>query len=175
MIYAAYDQIPEREPDPPSQGDIIDNCPILLWPDDVTDVSESSKALLLRVRVVILTQACDFAQKKVKRVLISVVKSAAYLVETGQLKARYIRESVRTGRVYGKYFLQADDQIGLCESLVDLRDVHTVPLEILRTVSDSENHVCRIMQPYRDHLAQHFSATYGRIGLPEPYESEPEE
>jgi hypothetical protein len=25
------------------------------------------------------------------------------------------------------------------------------------------------MTPYREHLAQHFSVTYSRIGLPEPY------
>jgi len=32
----------------------------------------------------------------------------------------------------------------------------------------------RIATPYREHLAQHFSTTYSRIGLPEPYETEPE-
>jgi hypothetical protein len=29
--------------------------------------------------------------------------------------------------------------------------------------------VCRLATPYREHLAQHFSVTYSRIGLPEPY------
>jgi hypothetical protein len=26
-----------------------------------------------------------------------------------------------------------------------------------------------LITPYREHLAQHFSVTYSRIGLPEPY------
>ncbi len=32
----------------------------------------------------------------------------------------------------------------------------------------------RVLQsPYREHLAKHFADTFSRIGLPEPYESEP--
>jgi hypothetical protein len=33
--------------------------------------------------------------------------------------------------------------------------------------------VCRLTTPYREHLAQHFGITYMRIGLPEPYETQP--
>ena len=32
--------------------------------------------------------------------------------------------------------------------------------------------VCRIETPYREHMAQHFSVTYSRIGLPQPYETQ---
>jgi hypothetical protein len=52
---------------------------------------------------------------------------------------------------------------------VDLRDLHTVPRTLLEELRDRGRHVCRFATPYREHLAQHFSVTYSRIGLPEPY------
>jgi hypothetical protein len=39
----------------------------------------------------------------------------------------------------------------------------------LEGLRDRGKHVCRLITPYREHLAQHFSVTYSRIGLPEPY------
>lgn len=32
---------------------------------------------------------------------------------------------------------------------------------------------CRLDTPYREHMSQHFANTYVRIGLPEPYETQP--
>ena len=58
---------------------------------------------------------------------------------------------------------------GFPESLVDLRDLHTVPRSLLEGLRDQGKFVCRLITPYREHLAQHFSVTYSRIGLPEPY------
>lgn len=55
------------------------------------------------------------------------------------------------------------------ESLVDLRDLHTMPKTVLDALRDQGKLVCRLTTPYREHLAQHFSVTYSRIGLPEPY------
>jgi hypothetical protein len=39
----------------------------------------------------------------------------------------------------------------------------------LEGLRDQGKLVCRLITPYREHLAQHFSVTYSRIGLPEPY------
>jgi hypothetical protein len=46
-----------------------------------------------------------------------------------------------------------------------------MPRALLEGLRDAGEHVCRLMTPYREHLAQHFSVTYSRIGLPEPYET----
>ncbi len=78
--------------------------------------------------------------------------------------------NVRKGQVYGWYFLPADPtRPGFPESLVDLRDLHTVPIALLEGLQARGKHIGRLMTPYREHLAQHFSVTYSRIGLPEPY------
>jgi hypothetical protein len=60
----------------------------------------------------------------------------------------------------------------LSESIVDLRDLHTVPRAMLERLIQEGKRITRIATPYREHLAQHFSTTYSRIGLPEPYETE---
>ena len=121
-------------------------------------------------RVIILTQACDLANDKAVRAIVAVVHDAAHLVQTGRVKEKFIRDNVRKGQVYGWYFLPAHVSCPqFPESLVDLRDLHTVPRTLLEGLRDGGKHVCRLMTPYREHLAQHFSVTYSRIGLPEPY------
>jgi hypothetical protein len=59
------------------------------------------------------------------------------------------------------------------ESIVDLRDVHTVSRRVLEHLVDQGKRVARFVTPYREHLAQHFTVTYARIGLPEPFDSQP--
>jgi hypothetical protein len=57
--------------------------------------------------------------------------------------------------------------------LIDYQQLHTVRLELLTTLSRQGKCPARLLPPYREHLAKHFADTYGRIGLPEPYETEP--
>ncbi len=152
-----------------SQGDVIDDCTVLAWKpfqagSTESDVGEYS------VRVVVITQACDLAQTKSDRVLVAVVHVAQSLVDRGVLKAPQIRDQIRTHRVYGWYFLPAGD--GVPESVVDLRDLHTVPRTMLEELIADGKRLSRIVTPYREHLAQHFATTYSRIALPEPYETQ---
>jgi hypothetical protein len=154
---------------PLSQGDILDDCPIVFWevPDD--EGASSPDAKMVQVRAVMLTQACDLAQSKASRVLVAVVHDAQKLVDSGVLKAGVIRGQVRAHRVFGWYFLPAAPQIGEC--IVDLRDLHTLPRQLLERLISQGNRICRMKTPFREHLAQHFATTYSRIGLPEPYET----
>ncbi len=90
-----------------SQGDIVDDCPILVWeltpPPLDLDVPPETRIL----RVVVLTQACDLAQEKTTRVVVAPVYAAADLVANNILKAGIIRDQVRRGLVFGWYFLPA--------------------------------------------------------------------
>ena len=160
MIY----QIPPPE-EPISQGDIIDNCAILFWDGSVGELQPAT----VRVRVIILTQACDLAQSKAERVLVAVVHNAQHLVDRGLLNPGLIRDHLRHHRIYGWYFLPAGDV--LSESVVDLRDLHTLQRPMLEHGIKQGSRICRITTPYREHLAQHFATTYSRIGLPLPYET----
>lgn len=156
--------------EPLSQGDILDACPLLGLPESFPE----SKPEIWYERVMILTQACDLAQGKGSKVVVALVQSAAALVERGTLKANVVRDQVRRGQVHGWYFLPAAPApIMLPESIVDMRDLHTLPRTVLEGLVTRGQRVCRLLTPYREHLAQHFAVTYMRIGLPGPYESFP--
>lgn len=159
---------------PLSQGDVIENCPLFSLddPNAVADLTVSP--VRWQSRIVVLTQACDLTQTKTMRVVIAPVHSAQKLVERGILKASTIRDNIRRGMTYGWYFLPtAPEPLVMSESIVDLRDLHTVSRAVLERLIADGKRVCRIVTPYREHLAQHFAVTYMRIGLPEPYETEP--
>ena len=152
-----------------SQGDILDKCPLLLWEMMPSPTGFEPAAATIRVRAVVLTQACDLAQEKATRVLVAVVHSARHLVDRGVVTAKTIRDQIRTHRVYGWYFLPKGPAVE--ESIVNLRNLHTIPRAMLEQLAREGKRVCRICTPYREHLAQHFSTTYSHIGLPQPYES----
>ncbi len=128
-----------------SQGDIIDDCPVFGH-----DPSEDPDAEPLRwsIRGVVLTQACDLVQEKATRVVIAQVHSARDLVERGLLKVPLIRDQIRRGLVYGWYFLPAaPPPLDFPESIVDLRDLHTIPKGILNRLITEGKRVCRIQTP----------------------------
>lgn len=159
---------------PLSQGDVMEDCPLFSLddPNAVADLTVSP--VRWQSCIVVLTQACDLAQTKTMRVVIAPVYSAQKLVDRGILKASLIRDQIRRGQVYGWYFLPtAPEPLAMPESIVDLRDLHTVSRAVLERLIAEGKRVCRIVTPYREHLAQHFAVTYMRIGLPEPYETEP--
>ena len=152
-----------------SQGDIVVDCPILAWNLDATDVS-TRQSREYSVTVIVMSQACDLAQGKSDRVVVAVVHRAQRLVELGTLKPAQIRDQIRLHRIFGWYFLPANGEFP--ESLVDLRDLHTVPRKLLEQLIADGKRACRLVTPYREHLAQQFATTYARIALPEPYGTE---
>ncbi len=122
-------------------------------------------------RIVVLTQTCDLANKKVDEANVASVFDAQQLVDREILKAAEVRGPIRSGRVWGMYFLPAAADLGLGEMIVDLRRLHTVRLDLLRALCGAGQRLARIQTPYREHLAKHFADTFSRIGLLKPYET----
>jgi|ERR1051325_7928956 hypothetical protein len=161
--------------DPLTQGDVIEDCPLvgLSLASLPVDLSEPATKWWTS-RVIVLTQACDLAQAKVDSVLVARVHDAQTLVETGVLKGAVIRDHMRRHLVFGWYFLPATTApVPLPESLIDLRDVHSVPRVVLEQLIQGGKRVASLVSPYREHLAQHFAVTYMRVALPEPYATQP--
>jgi hypothetical protein len=159
--------------DPLSQGDIIEDCPVFGLEVSQSEPDLQAEPARWTERVIVLTQACDLAHAKATKVLVALLHPAQLLADRGVLKPPAIRDQVRRGLVYGWYFLPAAPRpIPLPESIVDLHDLHTVPRAVLNHLIDKQKRVCRMLPPYREHLAQHFAVTYMRIGLPEPYATE---
>lgn len=164
MIY----RLPPPE-SPVDQGDLINGCPLLSIPDfDIWDLEQAPVDRAFD-RVVVLTQTCDLANQKVTQVVVAQVHDAQSLVASGALKAADIRGPIRAGRVFGWYFLPKNDELELGEMLVDLRQLHSVRLDLLTELCLSGKRVARIQPLYREHLSKHFADSYSRIGLPEPY------
>jgi hypothetical protein len=156
-----------------TQGDIIDGCPIFGLDAMQEPVDLDAEPTRWRVRVLVLTQACDLANAKTTRAVVAVVHAAHDLVNQGILAGSFIRDRVRRHLVFGWYFLPEFPDAGLAESIVDLRNLHTVPRFVLEALAKRGKRLGRLETPYREHLAQHLANTYARIGLPEPYETNP--
>ena len=164
-----------EKPDPGlnvDQGDIFESVPIVQISEFDTAIPETPTLVCEVSRVVVLTQTCDFANKKTTRATVAVLCNAQSLVDTKVLKSADIRGPIRAGRVFGWYYLPRFDDVGIEESIIDLRQIYTVPLQLLQSLSKVGRRLARIQPLYREHLAKHFADTYCRIGLPQPYETE---
>ena len=167
MIY----QAPGKN-DPVDQADLVDGCPVLSLEEYDPDTQNPPRVQVAPARVVVLTQTCDLANRKTTMATVAVVHEARFLIEKGLIKPADVRGPIRAGRVFGWYFLPASSELGLPEMIVDLRQLHTVQLELLTSLCQRGLRRARIMPPYREHLAKHFGDTFSRIGLPEPYDTE---
>jgi hypothetical protein len=167
MIYCA-----PGSQDPIDQPDIIEGCPLLsVEAFDLNGVHPPQINIAIS-RVFVLTQTCDLVNQKVTWVSVAAVLDAQDLVEQGLLKRDNIRGSIRAGRVFGWYFLPKSPSHGLPEMIVNLRQLHTVSLDLLVELCQRGQRRARLLCPYREHLAKHFADTFSRIGLPEPYETD---
>ena len=167
MIYSR----PEAT-DAVDQADLIDLVPLLEVHEFHTDDPSNPVVGCTLSRVLVLTQTCDLAQRKANRVTVARVLDANDLVAQGFAKATDVRGPIRSARVWGLYFLPAWKELGLSEMIVDLRQVHCVPLIVLETLCRTGHRRARLQPLYREHLAKHFADTYSRIGLPMSYETE---
>ena len=114
------------------------------------------------------------AQAKTTLVLVARIYLAQHLVDQGLLKANLIRDQIRRHQVFGWYFLPAvSSPVALSESIVDLRDIHSVPRAVLEELIARGKRPASLLSPYREHLAQHFAVTYMRVALPEPFGTQP--
>jgi hypothetical protein len=153
-----------------TQGDILVG---LDFPEGASDLRDLPVKRWFG-RVIVLTQACDLAQSKVDFVLVTEVHEARGLVEAGLLKGPTIRDQMRRHLVFGWYFLPAATApVPMPESLIDLREIHSVPRAVLERLAGGGRRVASLASPYREHLAQHFAVTYMRVALPEPYPTQP--
>lgn len=152
------------------QGDLIDECVVMSIPSYTLGQSPIPVVFDSR-RVVVLTQTCDLANDKTVVATVAEVQTAQYFVDQGILKPADIKGSLRSGRIWGLYFLPADAVLGLPEMIVDIRRLHTVKLDLLRTLCKAGKRPGRIQSLYREHPAKHFADTFSRIGLPRPYET----
>lgn len=134
--------------DPLDQGDIVDGCPILQIAGFDPQNAAAPKVACSTHRVVILTQTCDLATQKTQRVTVAIVHAAQFLVDQTIVKAAEVRGPIRAGRVFGWYFLPRSDEFALEESIVDLRQLYTIPVDVIQTLCSLGRRKARIQPLY---------------------------
>jgi len=157
--------------DPIDQGDLIDGFPVVEMGDVRSDAPDEPTLDSATRRVIVLTQTCDLANEKIMTANVAEVFEASFLVGQGVFKPADVRGPLRASRIWGVYFLPADPTLQLNEMIVDLRRLHTVRVEHLLDWCRAGRRLARVQPLYREHLARHFAETFGRIGLPRPYET----
>ena len=159
--------------EPLDQGDIIDQCPVVRVTDfDLDQPNDKIHLETVSNRVIILTQTCDLANEKVTSITTAVVHDAQKLVDNRILKPSDIRGPIRACRVWGWYFLPKNAALSLPESIIDLRQLHTMRLDLLVALCRRGQRRARLQPLYREHLGKHLADTYSRIGLPQPYDTD---
>ncbi len=166
MIYR-----PVTAEEPIDQGDLIDGCLVLrIQAVQPNSTGQPDVDFAFR-RVLVLTQTCDLANEKATTANVAEVFEAQFLIDQKLFKPADVKGPPRGGRIWGWYFLPADAALGLEEMIVDLRRLHTVPLDLLRELCRLGKRRAQVQPLYREHLAKHFADTFSRIGLPRPYET----
>ncbi len=155
-----------------SQGDFLDNCPVVL-PPDAKILTEKPKTVDIQIAsfdVVILTQSCDLDYEKVNTVIVCPHLSLEEITKAEpQFDKAKVREECRRGYLPGYHMLAESKQAGF-ERGVGIADFHSVfalPLDFLKDFVALKPRRLQLVPPYIEHLSQAFAHFYMRVALPQ--------
>lgn len=174
------------------QGDLIEGCPVSVFQEarelaGATNLEQLLEILqrsvgIQSVRVIIMTQACDLAQDKVRNVILCPVYSleehkANVEKALGRPLGRRDWESqlkqIRDGKIWNLTLLERRNPpegggLSVPHLLVDFHEVFSLPRDFLELwVRLSGSNRLRLLPPYREHLSQAFARYFMRVGLPQ--------
>jgi hypothetical protein len=155
------------------QGDFLDQCPILIPPDDfqipVLGEPTEIRVELRTYDVVIMSQSCDLEQEKLDLVLVCPHWSLERLANDNDFfKSSAGKEQLRRGNVPG-YHLLAPCELSEAKrdiQVVDFRSVYSLPYKFVKSFATRGGKRLRLLPPYREHLSQAFARFFMRVGLP---------
>lgn len=171
-----------------TQGDIIENCPIVAWTSQPIQLEGNEESLNLigmveavEADVIVMTQACDIEQEKVNNVVLCPHLSLSDFREVWESEMERDGQNPTPKAWRGYYKRICDGHIwnltilnsGNCESLitehriVDFHEVFTIPRTFLESLLEQRGRPrLRLLPPYREHLSQAFARYFMRVGLP---------
>lgn len=154
------------------QGDILPGCvvPIVRAPDVAVDDVEVE----LETRdLIVVTQTCDLAQRKVTSVLLAQVWTWDAIVAErrkggdasfGSTKSR---ESLQRGQLPNMCLLhRRNGSPRLGWSVADFHHLYVLPKVYLQRHAGRLGARLRLCPPYKEHFAQSFARYFMRVGLP---------
>ncbi|MGR3311439.1 MAG: hypothetical protein ACUZ77_11785 [Candidatus Brocadiales bacterium] len=148
------------------QGDFIKKCPLINPPKDM---APDQIIEYIDYDVVIMSQSCDLAQRKLDLVLVCPVWPLSEFEKIDDfIKSRKGKEALRQGNVPGYHLLNMCDvsEFKTDYLIVDFRNVYGVPFEFIQDLAKERGKRLRLLPPYKEHLSQGFARFFMRVGLP---------
>lgn len=186
---------------PLTQGDLIFDCPVLVWKNDIPSLDEKDEVKILKSSVeclyedvIVMTQACDLEHNKVKNITLCKHVSISDYRVAWEARLRSLNQFPKTAKkledAFKKQFKQLKDgyvwnmsllnnfenkEINFEHRIVDFYHVYTIPKLFLEGLLEKRE-ITRpqLVPPYREHLSQSFARFYMRVGLPTPINNIPE-
>jgi hypothetical protein len=151
------------------QGDIIEDCPVFIPPDDFEEAKATEFKYATR-DLIILSQSCDLVKgrEKVDEILLCAVWKRSILKDRPNFATdNNLMEDARKGRMPNFHVLAscALENHPVEVRIVDFRRVHSLPVSFVRKRVAASKRI-RLLPPYREHLSQAFARTFMRVGLP---------
>jgi hypothetical protein len=155
------------------QGDFLDQCPILIPPDDF-QLPKSGEPTEIKVGlrtydIIVMSQSCDLEQGKIDLVLVCPHWSLEQLAaENDFFKSSSGKEQLRRGNIPG-YHLLAPCELNEAKRgirVVDFRSIYSLPYKFVKNFATKQGRRLRLLPPYREHLSQAFARFFMRVGLP---------
>jgi len=171
MVFTWYSNISQS--DEIEQGDMIQDCPIVIPPSKIKEGYELDIEIKL-IDSIILSQSCDLANNKIQIVLVcpyfSLKTFIEGLPENEQSKKSVKKniENLRKGYLPGYHLLNKSDEHNIADYIViDFRNVYGIQIESLKEIAKNIVSRQRLLPPYREHLSQAFARYFMRVGLPQ--------
>jgi hypothetical protein len=171
-----------------NQGDLIFQCPILVWkPGPVVDTPDLDATTLsqfidpFETDAVVMTQACDMEHNKVDNVVLCPHVALSEFKKDweddqrnhGQNPTpkcwRALCENIRDRYLWNYSLLNAEEADGfkIDRRVVDFHEVYTIPRIMLESLIRKRNEARpQLLPPYREHLSRAFARYFMRVGLP---------
>jgi len=150
------------------QGDIIYSCPLIV-PLHTIKAETQLTVDVVEYDVIIMSQSCDLAHKKVDLVLVCPIWPLNKFVDAKpSFKSAKLKEGLRRGYLPGYHLLNKCEIKGFETDyfVVDFRNVYGVPFDFLAEFASKKGERLRLLPPYREHLSQAFARFFMRVGLP---------
>lgn len=156
-----------------SQGDFINDCPIIKPPKVIKLDAENDIQIDL-INSIVMSQSCDLENNKIEIVLVCPYIPLKYFIDNlpeSQKSRKAISkviENLKKGNQPGYHLLNKSSENGIKDYIVvDFRNVYGVHIENLRVIAEKIHERLRLLPPYREHLSQAFARYFMRVGLPQ--------
>jgi hypothetical protein len=169
--YKWYDDVPANSPI--EQGDIIENCNILV-PNEhhyqaiLEDKENETPLDIIEINGIVLSQSCDIQNEKIDSIIVCPIWSLKKFMEKGDsFYGSKAREDLRQGKFPEYHLLQKFNGKKLPNDFyfVDFHRIYSVPKKFIEATIKDKTHK-RLLPPYREHLSQSFARYFMRVGLP---------